>query len=339
MKSKNTIIGIFLLLFFVLLAVFNLTKPRIVVLHSGGKNLSWVVDIDASINKQLLNNRMPVSVQWHYMGLEDKPKQELRNVAISDAQRFISQIDPDVLIAIDDEANALVAKKYAGLQRPKILFVSIDQPPETYGYNNVQNVTGIAEKLPLTAIYEALNFARAGVPARIAAISIDNETGRAEMQQATNFDWKPHSLKKTIQAKNFDEWQGFVQSINEDVDILLVFNSDGLPRTSQNNLPVSAKEITLWTEKNSVPLPVGVNSSFIQNGGGLMFSASANDYGTRSISMALKWLSQPANNPPPPMITSTHFHVGVRAQSLKARNIVLPDIYYETAHIGNSYVP
>jgi hypothetical protein len=339
MKLKNTVIGIFLLLFLVLLVSFNATKPRVVVLHSSGKDLPWAVDIDAAMDKALANNRIPLSVQWHYMGLENKPRPEQRNVAIADANRLIRQIDPDILIAIDDEANALVAKQFAGKKRPKIVFVSIDQPPETYGYKNASNVSGIAEKLPLKAIHEAIGLARPEQPARIAAVSINNETGRAEMIQALNFDWKPHALTQTLKARHFEEWQSFVLSLAEDTDILLVFNSDGLPRSASDLQTVSAKEITLWTEANSAPLPVGVNSSFIQNGGGLMFSTSASEYSQRAIQMTLNWLSASENAAPPPIITSAHFHVGVRAQSLKARNIVLPDIYIETARIGNNYVP
>ena len=282
---------------------------------------------------------MPLSVQWHYMGLENKPKPDQRKVAVADANRFISQIDPDILIAIDDEANALVAKHFAGKTRPKVVFVSIDQPPETYGYHNARNVSGIAERLPLKAIHEAIGFARPGRPANISAVSINNETGRAEMKQAVDFDWKPHALTRTLQAQHFAEWQSFVLSLTDDIDIVLVFNSDGLPRSASHLEPVSAKEITQWTEANSAPLPVGVNSSFIQNGGGLMFSSSASDYSERAIKITLDWLNQPENAAPQPIITSAHFHVGIRAQSLQARGITLPDIYIETARIGNNYVP
>jgi hypothetical protein len=136
MNIKNTVIGVFLLLFLVLLVSFNATKPRILVLHSSGQTLPWTVAMDSAMDKALSNNRMPVSVQWHYMDLENKPKPEQRKVAVAEAKRFIGQIDPDIVIAVDDEANALVAKDYAGLTRPKIVFVSIDQPPEKYGFSH-----------------------------------------------------------------------------------------------------------------------------------------------------------------------------------------------------------
>jgi hypothetical protein len=337
--SRHGVVAVFLALFLFFLVSFNATKPRIVVLHSSGQTLPWAVSVDAGINRALANNRMPISMQWHYMDLENKPNADQRNVAVADAKRFISQSDPDILIAVDDETSALVAKDYVGLDRPKVLFVSIDQKPEVYGYKDAKNVTGIAEILPIKAIHEGLNVARPGRPAKIAAISVNNETGQAEMKQALDFDWKPHTLIATQKVNHFGEWQEFVQNIAKQADILLVFSSDGLVRAANDVQVVSAKEITQWTETNSVPLPVGVNFSFVSNGGGLMFSPSASDYGEQSINMALGWLSAPANSPPPQIKTSPHFHVGVRAQSLKNRSVILPDIYIETARIGNSYYP
>ena len=336
---KHAIIGVFLLFFLVLLVSFNATKPRIVVLHTYSQNATWANAVDAGINKALANNRRPVSVQWHYLGLENKPKAEQRDAAVIEAQRFIAQVNPDILIAVDDESNALVARLYAGLERPKVLFVSIDQNPDSYGYKEAKNVSGIAEKLPMKAIYDALNSARPGRPARIAALSINNPTGQAELKQAQDFDWKPHTLVSAQKVNHFGEWQGFVLNAAEQADILLVFSSDGLVRDAGSMQVVSAKEVTTWTEANSKPLPVGITSGFVANGGGVMFSPSPDEYGQRSIQMALNWLNEPTNAPPPPTVTSDHFHVGLRMQSLKAREITLPDIYIETARIGNSYVP
>jgi hypothetical protein len=163
--------------------------------------------------------------------------------------------------------------------------------------------------------------------------------GQAELKQAQDFDWKPHTLVSAQKVNHFGEWQGFVLNAAKQADILLVFSSDGMVRSASSMQVVSAKEVTTWTEANSKPLPVGITSGFIANGGGVMFSPSPEDYGQRSIQMALNWLNAPTNKPAPPPVTSDHFHVGLRMQSLKAREITLPDIYIETARIGNSYIP
>lgn len=339
MNKQHWVIGLFLLLFLVLLVSFNATKPRIVVLHSSGKNLPWVTNMDTAMKQALSNNRTPLSVQWHYMDLENKINAEQRKVAVADAKRLISQIDPDLLIAIDDEANALVGKQYAGQLRPKVLFVSIDQKPQKYGYHQAANVSGILERLPLQAIHESLQLSRHNRPLRIAAVSMNDETGLAEMQQTIEFNWQPHTLVATLSAQHFEQWQDFVRSLANQADILLVFNSDGLKRSTSNMLPVPASEVTQWTEQNSVPLPIGVTPDFVLNGGGFMVSASADDFGKRAVSMAIEWLQQHDSAPAPAMITSQHFHIGMRAQSLQNRNITLPSIYREAARMGGNYFP
>ena len=336
-RFNNVLIGSFAVLFLLLLGGFNANKPRIVVLHSFDQNDSWVSDIDAGINQVLAKNRRPISVQWYYMGMENKPLLNQQNTAAIDAKRFIDLEDPDILIAIDDESSALVARDYVGRDRPKILFVSIDQAPEKYGYTGAKNVSGIAEIMPLAAIKDALQAIWPKQPLRIAALGTQSVTGLAELKQVNSFDWKPHRLATAQTVGDFGQWQTAVNASAAQADVLLVLNDEGMVRSTTEAQIVAGNEVTQWTQANSKPLPVGMHSSFVVDGGGLMFSPSSTDYGQKSMQLALEWLDAPANAPPPPVLTSAHFHVGIRAVPLQARGIKLPPIYVEAARIGKSY--
>ena len=336
-RFKNVLIGCFVAVFLLLLGGFNANKPRIVVLHSFDQKNSWVSDIDTGINQVLANNRRPISVQWYYMGMEKTPLLNQQNTIAKDAKRFIDLEDPDILIAVDDESSALVARDYVGRDRPKILFVSIDHPPEMYGYAGAKNVSGIAEIMPLAAIKDALLAIWPNQPVRIAALGNQSVTGLAELKQVNNFDWKPHRLASAQSVGDFGQWQAAVSTSASQADVLLVLNDEGMVRSATDAQIVAGKEVTQWTQTNSKPLPVGLHSSFVVDGGGLMLAPSPNDYGQKSMQMALDWLDAADNAPPPPLLTSSHFHVGIRIAPLRARGVTMPPIYIEAARIGKIY--
>ena len=143
------LVGIFLLVAMVLLIGFNLTKSRILVLHSGDRSNGWDQRIDEGIRTALGRNRRPVSVRWHYLGLERFPLEDERQDAATQARRAIEQLRPHVVLAVDDEAQAYVARHYAvpaGSAQAadpsmRIVYAAIDGEPSSYGYDNASNVT------------------------------------------------------------------------------------------------------------------------------------------------------------------------------------------------------
>ena len=149
---RNLLIGGFLLTFVLLLGFFNAAKPRIVVLHSGSAGSVWVDQVDQGMRAALAANRRPVSVEWSYLGLASPPG---RGVAEStaEARRAIDRFKPDVLIAVDDEANSFVAQHYVGRDKPHILYVSIDRAPAAYGYADAPNVSGDFNHDPHSSIF------------------------------------------------------------------------------------------------------------------------------------------------------------------------------------------
>ena len=334
---KNLLIGAFLLGFIGLLGSFNAARPRILVLQSADQTSPWVRDVDVGIRQALKDNRRPVTVQWRYMDLNHKPHADQQNDAAVEAHRAIAQIDPDIMIAVDDESNALVARYYAGRERPKVVFVSIDQPPEQYGYVGAANVSGIAELMPLAAVRDALLAMEPGQARRIAALGVNHATGQAELAQVQTFDWTPHRLTMAETTGNFADWQSAVQRAASQADVLLVLSYRGLERGGGDHQITPGAEIANWIETHAALLPVGVHASYVEDGGGLSFSPSAVDFGQKAIQLALTWLDDPATAPP--VTASAHFHVALRPARLAARQVELPAIYVEAARIGGTWFP
>lgn len=324
---KKLLIGGFLLAFVVLLGFFNATKPRILVLHSAAADSVWARQVDRGMREALSRNRRPLSVEWHYLGIDSPVAARRSGEALAGARRAIARFNPDVLIAVDDEANSLVAREYVGRERPRILYLSLNRPPSAFGYHAATNVSGIAEHLPLAAIRDAIAGLFPGRAPTLDVIGVDNETGRAEMAQVKNFAWPPMATGETALVASADEWREFAG--RSAADVLLVLGVHDLP--DRNGRVVTAAEINRWTQEQARAVPIGTQVSFVEDGGGLSFSPPPDDSGARAIKLALDWLDDRNTPGAPPAVASDHFEVAVRADVLRERGWVLPPIYLEAA--------
>jgi len=333
---KKMLIGFFLAAFILLLGLFNAGKPRILVLHSYSYDFPWSQRVNTGMKNILKKNRNPVSVKFHYLGLESNlDANRIRN-AVNEAQRAIALQKPDLVIAVDDESNQHIARNYAVKGGAKIIFVATLLPPATYGYAGNGNVAGIEERLPLDAVRDAILTARKGKNARIAVLSMDDVTGRAELAQVNSYAWAPHRLIATRGANSFPEWQQFIKQEADLADVLLILSYGGLVRGNGDIREVPSGEIATWIEKNAKPLPLGICSTFAEDGGGLSITPAPVDFGEKSMSMALEWIAAGKDSAPPTVTSSPHFMVGIRKSALEARGITMPAIYIEAARVSDA---
>lgn len=332
---RNLLIGGFVLAFLLLLGSFNATKPRILVLHSGSSDSPWVKQVDKGMRSALDLNRRPVSMEWNYLDTASMTAARPAEQTAAEARRAIARFKPDVLIAVDDEANAFVARDYVGRERPRILYVSIDQPPAFYGYSGAPNVSGVAEQLPWKALRDSLSQIFPGRPLSVAAVGVDGATGRAELAQLTAFDWGPVTLGRTALVSTAESWRDFVAQ--SDADVLVVLHTEDLPDARGG--VVGAADLNTWTQDNARPLPIGTQVGFVADGGGLSFSPPPDFYGESAIRLALDWLDDRTSPGPPAPVESSHFEVAVRQGALARRGITLPQIYLEAARENGTLFP
>lgn len=333
---RNLLIGGFLLAFVLLLGFFNTAKPRILVLHSGAEGSPWVKQVDRGMRQALEQNRRPVSVEWNYLAVANPGAARGAAQAAAQARRAIERFKPDVLIAVDDEANTLVARDYVGRAEPRILYVSIDRPPAAYGYADAPNVSGIAEQLPWKALRDALIQMFPGRAPTMAVLGVEGTTDQAELAQLMAFDWGPVRVGDTALVSTADAWRDFTVRISG-ADVLLVLGTQDLPDTSGQL--VTAAELSEWTQANARPLPIGTQVDFVEGGGALSFSPPPDDYGDKAIRLALDWLDDRTTPGPPPPVESSHFEVAIRQDALARRGVTLPQIYLEAARENGTLFP
>ncbi len=328
----------FLLVALLLLGGFNLAKPRILVLHSAERNASSALRVDEGIRSVLDKNRQPLSLRWHYLGIDSLPDEDHREDAGKEGRRAVDQFNPDVILAVDDEAQQYVASRYAGKKRPKIVFTAIDLDPATYGYAGAANVTGVSEVLPLAAIRETLLLARQGKPARLAVIGNTSPTGKGELRQVQAFDWAPHKVVEVHTLADFTAWQAAVTGTEGSADVLLVLSHDGLKAGPASREIVAGEKVVRWVETHAKPLPVGIRAEYVERGGGLGIAPSSRAIGEAAATMAVTWLKS-TSSAAPPITEGRHYSVAIRDAPLLSRNVTLPSIYIEAARLNNLYFP
>ena len=157
MKNKiiKNLTRVFVVLLLIFIVVINLKKPRILILHSYDLDYSWVRDINDGINRVLSDKAY--SIKWHYMDTKRHPSNEFKEKAGNTARVMIDSWNPDLILAIDDNAQKYVAQKYNNHDKMKIVFTGVNAELNAYGYDQAKNVTGVLERIPFNEFREVFS--------------------------------------------------------------------------------------------------------------------------------------------------------------------------------------
>jgi|GEM_PF-369146 len=153
--SVPALITIFLTTVIVVVINFNLHKPRLLVLQSYNRDYSWTRDVDTGI-RRILDNKRHYSLRWFYMDTKRHPWPDYRKTIGQTVRRLIDQWQPDVVLAVDDDAQEYAMKYYVNDPHVRIVFAGVNGEVTPYGYDEASNVTGILERKELQAVKEAL---------------------------------------------------------------------------------------------------------------------------------------------------------------------------------------
>lgn len=337
-STLQLLISVTIVAFFGWVFLFSSSKPRILVLHSLSETADWTVRIDQGIKDTLRGNRTPVTILYHYMGLDESGSEASIRGAVQSAQRSIQREKPDIIISIDDESNTLVTSRLDSANRPAVLYLATLQPPEHYGYSKDSRATGIEESIPATAIIDLLDTIYPGRNLKIAVIGVDDVTGQAEMHRLQSSHWGQHLVGPRQLVRTMAQWQAFVTEAANKADILLVLSAEMIEGDAPGEY-VPEKEIISWTERHAMPLPIGIRQSYVRYGGGLAVSSPPTVYGRMGMQMALQWIQHGMAKPPQPRARISDFNVSMRTQALEVRGIKVPAVYRELARASGGLYP
>ena len=339
-KIKQWLVVSFLLLTILLLTWFKLTQPRILVIQSYDADYTWTRDIDAGI-KRVLDGNLRYKVQWHYMNTKKHPDSDYKRRAGVQALREIERFSPDLIIAIDDDAQKYAVQKYANNPKINIVFAGINGSVEPYGYNQAQNVTGIYERKPLSSLRSTLAELRDqnGKPVgkRIANIGDQSESVMEDSKEIESMDWSPFKLVSEKHVRTFEEWKKAVATASDNADVILISNYQNILRTADTTDFVPPVEIMEWTESNAAIPVVGMGGYMVEDGGMLAIGASGFEQGDVIAHMANSILDKGVRPKDIPQVMPRQYLVYIRQAQMKEHELTLPDIYEAFSRASNNY--
>ncbi|MCZ7647514.1 MAG: hypothetical protein M5U26_20030 [Planctomycetota bacterium] len=288
MNAKK-LTGALMILFLVLVGSFliaeSLKRPRILVLHSYYTDYAWVKDIDVGIKRGLANR--PYNVRYHYMDTKRHPFPEFMEKAGVTARRMINEWQPDIIIAIDDNAQKYVAKHYIDDPSKVILFSGLNAELQDYGYDKAKNVSGIIERIPYDAARDIYLQVLPADKRRIYHISDDSETSVAIHKELENFDWSPLKFVESRQISTIGEWKKAVKDAEDVSDCLMITHYHTLKDDNDPTKIVKPQEVVEWTEKNTNLPTLGFWGFFVEEGGMMAVAVSPYEQGEIPARMAV----------------------------------------------------
>lgn len=339
---ENFIIGLFLIASMALFVWYNMSRKTVLVLHSYATDYSWVKDVDTGINR-VLKQKSLYSVRWYYMDTKRHPSADYKDSAGKAARSVIEKMQPDIIIAVDDNAQQYATRYFLNHPKVKIIFTGVNNEASDYGFDKANNATGVLERLPLAAFREMLQisntFKQLPHPIRIAYLGDQSETVKGDEKHVRRFDWSPLQLSADMLVDTFPKWQAAVDAIGKQADVIYVTGYRGLRRSDTDSSLVPPKEVVAWTESHSRIPVVGGNGFYTEEGGMLAIGTSPYQQGEAAADMALQILMEGKATSQIPIINSTQFIVSMSASKMKARGFELPQVYEAAARTGDKYLP
>jgi hypothetical protein len=329
------LVSTFLLSALILVGYQSITRPRVLVLHSYDAKFIWVQGLDASIRKSLKGLQRPLLTHVHYMNLRGAPGRQFEETAAASAKRAIASFQPDVLVVFDDISARLVTPELLNRPDIKIVFAGIDETLEYHGFDKANNVAGVLERIPVSALKDAVTHLGKGRALTVACIGDARDVAVAEAAEIAAFDWKPHKLLSCEQVKSFPEWKSAIDRFNRVADVVFVSGYRGLSREVGSGSTVPPAEVGKWTEENSKALPMASKVTFVADGGAIAITPSPQEHGTLAARLTGRLLNGERADSIP-VIMGKDFVVSVSTERLQRRGYDLPPVYEAAARAAGA---
>lgn len=321
----------------------NGAKPKILILHSYSTDYVWAREINVGLNRVLAREKR-IELRYHYMSTKRHTGADFKRRAGVAARKAIDDIKPDVVIAIDDNAQKLAARYYINHPNINIVFAGVNGCRETYGYRQAANATGILECKPASALEDVITMitgARDMKSARLLFVSDTSTSAAIDAGFLADWKWKVLKFEAHKAFDTFQDWKAFVLLLDGKADFLLVGGYRKLHRNKDekelagNFVPSS--EVASWTDANS-PIPViGLNDFNAEDGVMLSVGSSPYEQGETAAEFALKILLEGIAPKEIPIRASKQYLVAMRKSGLKRRNLQVPAILEAFARVSDKY--
>lgn len=338
---RKALILLFLLAAGITVVIFNLAKPRVLVLHSYDRDYSWTRDVNTGL-KRVLDQKSHYAVRWFYMDTKRHPWPDYKSTIGAAARRVIDNWKPDVVIAVDDDAQEYVMRHYVNRPGIRIVFAGVNGEAGAYGYDGAGNVTGILERKELDFIRDTVVTLAADRPAgapplRLVHIGDNSESVHSDDRSMHAFDWSPVQLLDSQLVDTFEQWQQAVNTAPGRADFITISNYRKLRRSAQDRSLVPPKEVVRWTVDHARLPILGSNGFYVEDGGAFAIGTSPFEQGEVAAGLTAELIEKGTAPAALPFRSTRQFVVYMRGSGIARNGFQLPRLYESFARATNNY--
>jgi len=227
---------------------------RILIVHSYHQEFDWVQGVNRGIKENL---RSDLEYRTFYMDTKRHPNPEWKLKAAQEAGELLKRYRPEVVIAVDDNAQSLFVRKYAGRSPIQFVFCGVNAEPQKYGYP-AANVTGILER---TYPAQVLGLLKKIYPRALNVVWVSDYSPTslgvlARVQRLAQLNKLPLNIVTYKQPVTFDQWRDTIEAFDRDPDVhaylIPLYHTVLADPAGQSMLPA---DVMAWTvNKTSKPI-------------------------------------------------------------------------------------
>lgn len=312
------------------LAWTGMRRPSILVLHSQSERIPWTRGIDTGIDRVISPNG-GVRLQRIYLHGHNAARVSTQ---MAEVHGFIARWRPDVILAVDDLAQAQVGTTYLAQGAPQIVYSGIEDREGTLSHSALPRVRGIAERTPWHIVERTLlqlaerrhGHPSAAEPPRPWRIALISDTGPAAEEEARGFAahaWQAAQPVGAWRCSTLAQWQQALDAIAQQADVVVVGDYRNLAGPA-NWTRVAWRKQLANTALERLSLPMTALSAYaVSDGIPMGILPSPIEQGEVAAQMALD-ASRAASVPtvPHPQHTLTQdFALILNAQQMQQRHL------------------
>lgn len=264
-------------------------ENRVLIVHSAHPGSTWVEGINAAIKAPL--DRSAIDHKIIYLNTDQNGGVSTTKKACLRAVKFLNQYRPQVVIAVDDDAQRYFVKPLLGKTDTQFVFCGVNAEPERYGYP-ADNVTGILER---TYPDQALRLLKMILPGAKKAVCLSDDSFNSKLviPRLKNYPGHmPIQLTSFIQPPTFSKWIKKVNYYGRDnaIDAFLIPFTNSV-KQDWNQKSMSPAEVMMWTADNVTKPIVGLWPSAAEHGALCAVVVDPKEHGTVAALMAKKIIS------------------------------------------------
>ena len=253
----------------------NYAGKKILFVNSYHEGYEWSDGVEARFQKVVADTG--IELKFVRLNTKNNPEEAFGQEAGLNAKAEIEAFKPDVVIAVDDNAQKYLVVPYLKDTELPVVFAGVNWDATAYGYP-ASNVTGMIEvELPAQLVEHLKNYAEGE---RLGYLTVDTETER-KVAQIYNERFFEGQMKE-YRVKSYDEFKAqFLQAQNE-VDILFIGNNAGIDRWNE-------AEVEAFMIENTT-IPTGTINDWLAPYVLITLAKSAEEQGEWSAQAALRIL-------------------------------------------------